>query len=111
LCLFFFCMLRFWTRPLRPALTSFSRAMSQSTVEFVSFHTAILSARACAPREITYFHLLSTSVLINITDFRTKSSMPLSPRWILKFRTSSTRRHGGNTLVSSSLHQRCEASS
>ena len=73
--LFFFCMLRFWTRPLRPALTSFTRAMSQSTVEFVSIHRAILSAefapQASAPsptsfriRNTRHFHFSSPVTLI-----------------------------------------------
>lgn|SRR6266403_2645495 len=42
-----------------------------------------------------------------MTRFRIKSSMPLSQRWTPKFKTSSTRRHGDSTLVSSSLPLRC----
>jgi hypothetical protein len=41
------------------------------------------------------------------TEFRIKSSMHHSRRWTPKSKTSSTRRHGGSTLVSSSLPQRC----
>jgi hypothetical protein len=43
----------------------------------------------------------------HITEFRIKSSMPHSRRWTPRFKTSSTRRHGGSTLVSSSLPRRC----
>ena len=116
-CLQFFVMLRFWTRPLRPAFTSFSsRAMSQSTAEFVSLHRAILfgivvpQAHFLHPFTSPYasISLNRISVLIDITALRIKSSMPLSQRWTLRSRTSSTRRHGGSTLVSNSLPRRCD---
>lgn len=43
----------------------------------------------------------------HFTEFRIKSSMPRSPRWTPRSKTSSTRRHGGSILVSSSLPRRC----
>jgi hypothetical protein len=121
-------MLRFWTKPLRPTLTTFSRrVMSQSTPEFVSFFSTCLCIRwlvanlpchlgVCFSSAAMLFlsthaymlHLLKT----HSNEYgwsRIEFSMPLFRRWTPKSRTSLTRRRGGNTLVWSSLPQRCES--
>jgi hypothetical protein len=104
-------MLRFWTRPLRPAFSSFSsfsrRAMSQSTVEFVSFSSCYPLPGTCPAQPPLTSISLEYPTNKHIMEFRIKSSMPHSPRWTQRFKTLLTRRHGGSTLVSSSLPRRC----
>jgi hypothetical protein len=129
-------MLRFWTKPLRPTFTTFSRrVMSQSTPEFVSSFQRVFvfvgSSQTCrvivggafrlwrwrviftSAMRFLYahayiLHLLKTHS--NEYDWsRIEFSMPLFRRWTPKSRTSLTRRRGGNTLALSSLPRRCES--
>src|SRR5882762_1996411 len=100
-------MFRSWTRTwktqplLRPAFSSHSplsrRAMSQSTVEFVSSYLFGEPVPCCPSlafsetRTPTHHSLVETHSDKRMPEYRIKSSMPHSPRWTPKFKISSTR--------------------
>lgn len=111
---FFFCRSKMLSRVCtRPLATLSRRIMSQSTPDFVSYLSSIISSfLVCMPATCTDTSSFDPLAFIVLTvnfgcNFRTKSSMPLYLRRTPRFRTLSTRRHGDSTLASSSSPPRC----